>query len=168
MEIYNPDRFLILHDEIEGVVTDVLTHLMRNSMDHGIETTSQRKRLGKKVWGTISINISIDSEKNVSIEFYDDGIGLNLSRIFAKGLDKELVDMAMTKTELLELIFRPGFSTAEKTTMISGRGVGMDAVRHYVMGLGASFEMIPQIEVDETMLEKVKALKDDVYLPVVF
>ncbi|NRA68482.1 MAG: Hpt domain-containing protein [Pseudobacteriovorax sp.] len=165
VKVNNPNGFLIMNDEMEDIIENILNHMMRNSIDHGLESPSDRETKGKKPWGTISIDISIDQQKNVTFRFEDDGKGLNLTKIYAIAVSKNLMDEHATAEQLVDVIFRPGFSTAEKTTMISGRGVGMDAVRHYSMSLGASFSLVPKNTIDDETLQRIKdGTGEDVYL----
>ena len=156
INIENPQGFMIMNDEIEEVFINILNHLTRNSLDHGIEEADERKRKGKNASGEISIRISINENKEVKINFSDDGRGLNLSRIYDLGIQKRLFNESVNANELIETIFQPGFSTCQKTSMISGRGIGMDAVRHYALGMGASFNLILEHPIDDITLQKIK------------
>lgn len=117
-------------------LADPLLHLVRNAIDHGIEPTSARLAAGKPEAGTLRLVARHDSG-NVWIEISDDGNGLNIERIRQKAIANGLIaeDAAMTENELLNLIFEPGFSTADQVTSLSGRGVGMDVVRRTIKGL---------------------------------
>nr|MDQ3234867.1 ATP-binding protein [Pseudobdellovibrionaceae bacterium] len=130
---------------------------IRNSVDHGLENAEDRKRLGKRPFGEITIDVSIDSNKNASVIFRDDGRGLNLSRVYQVGLEKGILSESATVDDMVEAIFQLGFSTARKTTLISGRGIGMDAVRHYCRSLGGKFRVVLDHEVDEVMLKRIKS-----------
>jgi two-component system chemotaxis sensor kinase CheA len=113
-------------------IRDPLTHLARNAIDHGIESPEDRERAGKPRAGTLLLTASHHGGQ-VSIEIVDDGGGIDADRILQKAVDRELVTRqeaaSLTDSEKLAFIFEPGFSTAEKVTNISGRGVGMDVVR---------------------------------------
>ncbi len=111
-------------------IADPLVHMIRNSVDHGIELPDQRVAAGKPRHGTITLR-AFHQGGSVIIEIRDDGAGLNRDRIRAKALEKKLLapDAHPTDTELFNFIFAPGFSTAETVTDLSGRGVGMDVVR---------------------------------------
>src|SRR5690606_26253141 len=113
-------------------IGDPLLHLIRNSLDHGIESPEQRVAKGKKESGLIHLSASHEGG-GVVIRVSDDGAGLNTDRILRKGIEKGLVkpDDKLTPMQIHDLIFHPGFSTAEVVTDISGRGVGMDVVRSY-------------------------------------
>jgi two-component system, chemotaxis family, sensor histidine kinase and response regulator PixL len=113
------------------ILKDPLMHLLRNCFDHGIEATTDRLAAGKSAAGLIEISATYRGNQ-VVITVQDDGRGIDLDKVRAKalrmGIDEELL-AASTKDDLLELLFEPGFSTAEKVTDLSGRGVGMDVVR---------------------------------------
>jgi len=122
-------------------ITDPLTHLIRNSLDHGIETPEKRKALGKSANGTITLRASHQGG-SVVIEVMDDGAGLNREKILAKAHSRGLpVGENMTDQEVWMLIFEAGFSTADVVTDVSGRGVGMDVVRRNIEGLGGRVEI---------------------------
>ncbi len=119
--------------EIEKTILDKLidplTHIVRNSVDHGLEKSEDRDGVAKPKKGQITIS-AIKQDDGVEIVVKDDGKGLNQKRIFEKAVEKNLVpaNASITKEEIFSLIFLPGFSTAEKVTSVSGRGVGMDVV----------------------------------------
>jgi two-component system chemotaxis sensor kinase CheA len=123
-------------------IGDPLMHLVRNAMDHGLELPSVREANGKAARGRLELTACHDSG-SIVIEVADDGAGLNRDRILAKALERGIVQpgQAMTDTEIFNLIFEPGFSTAEKVTNISGRGVGMDVVRRNIQGLRGSVDV---------------------------
>jgi len=123
-------------------ISDPLTHLVRNSMDHGIESTEERLARGKSPRGRVSLNAYHESG-SIVIEVGDDGGGLNRDKIFAKALEKGLVAQGQTLSdrEVFNLIFEPGFSTAAQVTNLSGRGVGMDVVRRNIATLRGSTEI---------------------------
>lgn len=120
-------------------IGDPLTHLVRNSMDHGIESAEVRVANGKPAKGTVRLNAYHDSG-SIVIEVADDGAGLNRDRILAKAIERGLIDpaRAMTDAEIYGLIFEAGFSTAEQVTNLSGRGVGMDVVKRNIEALRGS------------------------------
>jgi two-component system chemotaxis sensor kinase CheA len=120
-------------------IADPLTHLVRNSMDHGIEPADLRAARGKPARGTVRLNAYHDSG-TIVIEVSDDGGGLKRERIVAKALERGLVQpgQALADSEVYNLIFEPGFSTAEKVTNLSGRGVGMDVVKRNITALRGS------------------------------
>ncbi len=117
---------------IEGI-SEPLMHILRNSVDHGIETAAERKAAGKSPTGKITLS-AYYSGSQVIIAVTDDGQGMNPEKIRRKAIEKGLVapDAQMSDKEAIDLIFMPGFSTSEKVTNISGRGVGMDVVKRKV------------------------------------
>jgi two-component system chemotaxis sensor kinase CheA len=122
-------------------IADPLTHLIRNSLDHGIEMPEQRIALGKQPLGTITLK-AFHEGGNIVIEVGDDGGGLNRARILAKARERGMnVSDAMSDSEVWALIFEAGFSTAEQITEVSGRGVGMDVVKRNISALGGRIEI---------------------------
>jgi two-component system chemotaxis sensor kinase CheA len=122
-------------------IADPLTHLVRNSLDHGIESPDKRTAAGKSAKGTITLAASHQGG-NVVIEVSDDGAGLNRGRILNKAHERGLpVREDITDQEVWMLIFEPGFSTAEVVTDVSGRGVGMDVVKRNISALGGRIEL---------------------------
>jgi len=117
-------------------IVDPLTHLVRNALDHGMETSVEREQANKPPKGRIGLNAYHDAGAIV-IEVSDDGRGLSRPKILSKAQEKGLIpaDAQLTDAEVWNLIFLPGFSTAEKVTDISGRGVGMDVVRRNIESL---------------------------------
>lgn len=117
-------------------IADPLTHLVRNAIDHGIESADVRASRGKRAAGCIKLNAYHDSG-TIVIEVSDDGGGLKREKILAKALERGLVDVSHkpSDSEIFNLIFEPGFSTAEKVTNLSGRGVGMDVVKRNITAL---------------------------------
>jgi two-component system, chemotaxis family, sensor kinase CheA len=153
-----------IHLEISGAETeldktviekigDPLTHLVRNSMDHGIESAELRLARGKPAQGTLRLNAYHDSG-SIAIEVSDDGGGLPKERILAKAIERGLVkpDQTLSDSEIHNLIFEPGFSTAEQVNNLSGRGVGMDVVRRNINALRGSIE----IESNEGLGTKIR------------
>ena len=125
---------------IERIV-DPLTHLVRNSLDHGIETPDVRLAKGKDATGQLLLSAQHHGG-NIVIEVSDDGGGLNRERILAKAMQQGLpVSETMPDDEVWQLIFAPGFSTAEQVTDISGRGVGMDVVKRNIQEMGGHVEI---------------------------
>lgn len=118
---------------------DPLVHLIRNCIDHGIESPDERSRVGKPPIGTITLKAAHQGA-NVVISVIDDGAGLNSTAILAKARERGLVPAGdeLAESEIFALIFQPGFSTAEKVTDVSGRGVGMDVVKREVDSLRGS------------------------------
>ncbi|ACT06394.1 CheA signal transduction histidine kinase [Dickeya chrysanthemi Ech1591] len=125
---------------IERII-DPLTHLVRNSLDHGIESPEKRIEAGKSAVGNLTLSAEHQGG-NICIEVIDDGAGLNRERILAKALSQGMaVSDSMTDEEVGMLIFAPGFSTAEKVTDVSGRGVGMDVVKRNIQEMGGHVEI---------------------------
>jgi len=139
--------------EIEGETTeldkivmekigDPLVHLVRNSLDHGIETPDVRVESGKTEVGTLKL-VAYQEARNIVIEVIDDGAGLNKTRILEKAISNGLVteDEVLSDDQINNLIFSPGFSTADVVSDISGRGVGMDVVRRNIQDIGGKVEV---------------------------
>ena len=131
--------------EIDRGVLDRMTsafeHLLRNSVTHGIELPAARTAAGKDATGAIVVSVTQDGNE-VGVEVRDDGAGLDLNRIRSKARANGLIaaDAAISDDQLANLIFTPGFSTADKVTELSGRGVGMDVVRSEVQAIGGRIE----------------------------
>lgn len=123
-------------------IGDPLVHLVRNSLDHGIESPGIRKAAGKAETGVLRLN-AYHEGGNVVIEIADDGAGLNQEKIMQRAKERGLVNETEVLTEELirELIFHPGFSTAETVSDVSGRGVGLDVVRRNIKSLGGAVEV---------------------------
>ena len=122
-------------------IADPLTHLIRNSLDHGIEMPEARLAAGKPAQGTIFLR-AFHQGGNIVIEVEDDGAGLPRERILQKARERGLpVSDAMSDNEVYHLIFEPGFSTADVVSDVSGRGVGMDVVRRNIQGLGGGVDI---------------------------
>ncbi len=123
-------------------IADPLMHIIRNAIDHGIESTERRIAAGKDERGTVRIS-SYQKGNHVVIEVEDDGAGINIDKIKQKALSKGLVTdvSSMTDKEALDLIFLPGFSTADAITDVSGRGVGMDVVRNNIAAVSGMVDI---------------------------
>lgn len=133
------------HTELDKSVieklSDPLTHIVRNSIDHGIETPAERLAAGKPAQGSVKLAASHQGG-SVVVEISDDGRGLSRERILAKAREKSLpVHDGMSDAEVWQLIFMPGFSTAEAVTELSGRGVGMDVVRRNIQAMGGRIDI---------------------------
>lgn len=117
-------------------IADPLMHMIRNAVDHGIETPAARAAAGKDPTARIRLEARHEAG-NILIQVSDDGRGIDRDRVFRKGVEKGLVsaDTRLSDAEILNLIFEPGFSTAEQVTDVSGRGVGMDVVRKHIQKL---------------------------------
>lgn len=122
-------------------MTPAFEHLLRNCVAHGIETPDVRGAAGKDASGTINIHVRQEGN-DVSVEFQDDGAGLNIERIRQKAIENGLItpDQQITDQDAANLIFLPGFSTAQQVTELAGRGIGMDVVRAEVNALGGRIE----------------------------
>ena len=119
---------------------DVLLHCFRNSIDHGIESPEIRREKGKNEVGAIKIDVKIINECGI-IEIEDDGSGLNLEALKKKGYEKKLISENSNMQQIADIIFCSGISTAERVTDISGRGVGMDAVKNFLMEKGGDLKI---------------------------
>ncbi|MCR4346006.1 MAG: chemotaxis protein CheA [Sulfuricaulis sp.] len=143
---------LIIHGESTEIdktvidrLIDPLLHLVRNSLDHGIERPVERVAGGKPETGRIELK-AFQKGGNVVIEIRDDGRGLPFDRIFSKAVERGLLSASAKPSpeEIIEIIFMPGFSTAETVSDVSGRGVGMDVVRNNIRSLGGTIEVTSQ------------------------
>jgi two-component system chemotaxis sensor kinase CheA len=132
--------------EVDKTVTekigDPLVHLVRNSLDHGLEPPEERLAAGKSETGTVQLN-AFHKGGNIIIEIRDDGRGLNRDKLLAKAIERGLVndEHNLSDQQIYELIFAAGFSTADQISDVSGRGVGMDVVRKNINELGGSIEI---------------------------
>jgi two-component system chemotaxis sensor kinase CheA len=133
-------------------IGDPLTHLVRNSMDHGIEPVDLRLARGKPAHGTVKLNAYHDSG-NIVIEVSDDGGGLDRDRILRKAIDRGIVkpDQVLSDSEVYNLIFEAGLSTAEQVNNLSGRGVGMDVVRRNITALRGTIDIQSRPDQGTTM-----------------
>ena len=127
------DHNIVLRTQIVDLLKNVFMHLYRNSMDHGIETGSERIAKGKPAAGSIQLELAL-ADGRLQLKLHDDGRGLAVDYIRKKAIEKALItaDQKLSPEEIAQLIFAPGFSTAEQVTEVSGRGVGMDAVKSFV------------------------------------
>jgi two-component system chemotaxis sensor kinase CheA len=137
-----------LDREIIAAIKDPLTHLVRNSIDHGIESPAKRQAAGKPATGCVTLR-AYCKEGQVNIEVSDDGAGLDTIKIREKALERGLIDAAqsaqISEEEAVKLIFIAGLSTAEKVTNVSGRGVGLDVVKTNIERIGGSVEVQTKI-----------------------
>ncbi len=133
-----------LDRQVLELIKDPLTHMVRNSADHGLESTEERKKVGKPEVGKVVLN-AFHEGGHIIIEISDDGRGLNLDKIkqkaIASGIATESELEALTPQQIYQFIFKAGFSTAEKVTSVSGRGVGMDVVRTNIEKIGGTVEL---------------------------
>ena len=123
-------------------IGDPMVHLIRNAVDHGIETPEQRRAAGKPETGLIEVSAYHESG-NIIIKIKDDGKGLDRKKILAKAMERNLVKEGeeLSEAQIQNLIFQPGFSTAEQISNVSGRGVGMDVVKRNINTLGGDIEV---------------------------
>jgi two-component system, chemotaxis family, sensor kinase CheA len=133
-----------LDRQVLEVIKDPLTHMVRNSADHGIETPAERRALGKPERGTIRLN-AYHEGGTITIEIADDGKGLNYAAIRKKAVERGVASEAeierMSDAQIGKFIFHPGFSTAQAVTAVSGRGVGMDVVKTNIELIGGTVEI---------------------------
>ena len=133
---------IVLKAQIFSVVQNVFMHLYRNAMDHGLEAAAERLAKGKPQQGTIALEVTLDGGQ-VHFKLRDDGKGLAVASILRKAQAQGLVAQAtdLQPHDLAQLVFAPGFSTAEQVTEVSGRGVGMDAVKGFVEQEGGTIAL---------------------------
>jgi two-component system chemotaxis sensor kinase CheA len=147
-----------LDRQVLELMRDPLTHMVRNSADHGLETPDVRRAAGKPETGKIMLN-AFHEGGHIIIEISDNGYGLNVARIrekvLSKGLASEAELAALSEAEVKNFIFRAGFSTAEAVTAISGRGVGMDVVRSNIERIGGTVELVSTQGVGTTFTIKI-------------
>lgn len=143
MELYMTGEDTELDRTVIDEIGDPLMHLLRNSADHGLERNEDRVKAGKPEVGSVFLDAYQDGN-NVVIEVRDDGNGIDLDKVKKKALDKAVITEeqaeTMTENDIIALLFRPSFSTAEKITDVSGRGVGLDVVKNKIEGLGGDIE----------------------------
>ncbi len=147
-----------LDRQVLELIKDPLTHMVRNSADHGLETTEERKAAGKPEVGEIVLN-AYHEGGHIIIEIKDDGKGMDVERLKEKalsmGLASEAELEAMSDQQALQLIFKAGFSTAQKVTNVSGRGVGMDVVRTNIEKIGGTIELSSTLGKGTTFVIKI-------------
>lgn len=143
MELYMTGEDTELDRTVIDEIGDPLMHLLRNSADHGLESAQVRREKGKPEVGSIFLDAYQDGN-NVVIEVRDDGAGIDVAKVRSKAIDKGTITLeqadSMTDNEIIELLFKPSFSTAEKITDVSGRGVGLDVVKSKIEALGGDVE----------------------------
>jgi two-component system, chemotaxis family, sensor kinase CheA len=174
--VHIEDNGFVLRNQASGMLKNVFMHLIRNAMDHGLETPAKRVEQGKAAVGQIRLTMNVADGK-LTVRLVDDGRGLALGHIRRLAIEKGLVsaDAQLDDIEIAQQIFKPGFSTAEKVTEVSGRGVGMDAVRAFLKrdkcdidirftddAVGADFR---QFETIIVMPDSFAEHADGVYLP---
>lgn len=139
-------------------IGDPLMHMLRNAADHGLESTIDRLKLGKPQVGTIRLDAYQDGN-NVTIEVSDDGAGIDVEKIKRKALEKGQITEEqaeyMTEKDAIDLLFMPAFSTAEKISDVSGRGVGLDVVKNKIEGLGGDVEVVSKLGEGTTFIVRL-------------
>ena len=144
MELYMSGEETELDRTVIDEIGDPLMHLLRNSADHGLESAEVRKERGKNEVGSVFLDAYQDGN-NVVIEVRDDGNGIDVDKVRNKAIDKGTITeeqaAVMSDKEIVDLLFRPSFSTAEKVTDVSGRGVGLDVVKSKIEALGGDVEV---------------------------
>jgi two-component system chemotaxis sensor kinase CheA len=144
VELVTQGRATELDKSLTEQIIDPLTHLVRNSLDHGIESPDDREAAGKSRTGTLRLSAEHQGG-NIVIEVADDGAGLDRDKILAKARERGLgVSETLSDSEVWQLIFAPGFSTAAQISDVSGRGVGMDVVKRNIEKLGGHVEVRSQ------------------------
>lgn len=135
---------------------DPFMHILRNAMDHGIETAEERIKAGKPIRGTILLK-AFYSGADVHIQIIDDGRGMDVKKIFDKAVAKGFInkDTQLSEKEIFDLVFLPGFSTAEKVTEVSGRGVGMDVVKRRIAEINGEVEIQSKLGIGTTVTIKL-------------
>ncbi|SDK77349.1 CheA signal transduction histidine kinase [Franzmannia pantelleriensis] len=142
VELVTEGKSTELDKSLTERIIDPLTHLVRNSLDHGIETPDKREAAGKPRTGRLTLSAQHQGG-NILIEVIDDGAGLNREKLLTKARDNGLsVSDSMSDDEVWQLIFAPGFSTAQEVSDVSGRGVGMDVVKRNIQGMGGHVEIL--------------------------
>jgi two-component system chemotaxis sensor kinase CheA len=134
-------------------IVDPLMHIIRNAIDHGIETPDERKKKGKEESGTIILK-AYQKGNHVIVEVRDDGKGIDAERVRNKAIEKKLIDddVELDEKEIIDFIFMPGFSTKQKVSEVSGRGVGMDVVKEKLSELGGFADLDTQKDVGTTFM----------------
>ncbi|MCQ2506912.1 MAG: chemotaxis protein CheA [Lachnospiraceae bacterium] len=144
MELYMSGEETELDRTVIDEIGDPLMHLLRNAADHGLESNEERVRLGKPETGSIFLN-AFQEGNNVVIEVKDDGAGINVEKVRNKAIEKGTITKeqaeTMSDSDIIDLLFRPSFSTAEKISDVSGRGVGLDVVKTKIESLGGDIEV---------------------------
>ncbi len=155
MELYMSGEDTELDRTVIDEIGDPLMHILRNSADHGLESAEVRAERGKPEVGSIFLDAYQDGN-NVVIEVRDDGNGIDVERVKAKAIEKGVITQEqadlMDDKEAVALLFRPSFSTAEKISDVSGRGVGLDVVKTKIEGLGGNIEVRTELGVGSTFI----------------
>lgn len=137
-------------------ITDPLVHLVRNSVDHGIETPDVRVKKGKPARGRVTLEAA-HKGGNIVIEVRDDGKGMDSEKLLKKAIEKGILNegVSLSDEEIYNLIFEPGFSTAEEVSDVSGRGVGMDVVRRNILSLGGSISIASEPDKGSSLMVRL-------------
>ena len=147
-----------LDRQVLELIKDPLTHMIRNSADHGLETEHERVMVGKPATGQIKLSAS-QQGGYILIEMSDDGRGLDVQKVRAKALENGLTTLAeldrMSDAEIFKFIFKPGFSTASAISEVSGRGVGMDVVRSNIEQIGGTVDLLSTSPAGTTFVIKI-------------
>ncbi len=158
MELYMTGEETELDRTVIDEIGDPLMHLLRNSADHGLEHADVRAQRGKPEVGTIFLNAYQDGN-NVVIEVGDDGNGIDVEKVRKKAIEKGTITSeqaeAMTDKDIIDLLFRPSFSTSEKITDVSGRGVGLDVVKSKIEALGGDVEVKTKLGEGSTFIVRL-------------
>ena len=158
MELYMTGEETELDRTVIDEIGDPLMHLLRNSADHGLEHADVRAQRGKPEVGTIFLNAYQDGN-NVVIEVGDDGNGIDVEKVRNKAIEKGTITSeqaeAMTDKDIIDLLFRPSFSTSEKITDVSGRGVGLDVVKSKIEALGGDVEVKTKLGEGSTFIVRL-------------
>ena len=158
MELYMTGEETELDRTVIDEIGDPLMHLLRNSADHGLEHADLRAQRGKPEVGTIFLNAYQDGN-NVVIEVGDDGNGIDVEKVRKKAIEKGTITPeqaeAMTDKDIIDLLFRPSFSTSEKITDVSGRGVGLDVVKSKIEALGGDVEVKTKLGEGSTFIVRL-------------
>jgi signal transduction histidine kinase len=163
------ESLIYIHRDYEDTLADVFVHLIRNALDHGLEDSDERRSKGKPETGQLSLSLVTD-EEGLHIYFLDDGRGLNPGNIIKNAINKKLVEPDLKQpgfAELGEVIFMPGFTTKSAATQISGRGIGMDAVRQFLTQKGGwiRLELQSGVTYDPTELDRSSPVSFHIFLP---
>ena len=156
---------LLIDSGAYNIINNIFMHVFRNAIDHGIEGIEERKQKGKPEQGLIKLEVSLPTKGGANIAVQDDGRGLAINRIYKMAVAKGIFDAnepMPPASEIANLVFGSGFSTAEAVTDVSGRGVGMDAVRGFLEKEGGSIEIILD---EQTKKSEFHAFTTNIYLP---
>ena len=136
------DHGIVVRNQMSGLLKNLFVHLLRNSIDHGIESADVRTTAGKPAMGHIQLALALEDDA-LKLRLMDDGRGLNIARIRQIATERNLIEVGskMSSLDVAQLIFASGFSTAEKVTEVSGRGVGMDAVKGFLEDEGGDVKI---------------------------